>query len=324
MTENARKAFFMQNIQRKEVKPSIAILFITLNEEFHIGAAIDNVKDIANEIFVVDSLSTDKTVEIALAKGAKVVQRPFKDFGDQWNFALSLPIESQWTMKMDPDERLSDDLKNEIIKNIADPKDYVGFSVSWMIHFLGRPIRCKSYHFLRIWKTGSCRFTPVIVNEHPIVKGKVRKLASRLIHLDSRDMHAWIDKQNRYSSQEALSRYLNKDRAAKPRLFGNVLERRVWFSNVFWHVPGRYQILFLINFILKGAWRSGIDGWRWAVMRSFVKRAAEYKWREMENTGREVHIPCKEKKAFRYHPAVLSSELQQKYCPESLTECNIK
>lgn len=299
-------------------KSSIAVVFITLNEEFHIGEAIDNVKGIADEVFVVDSLSSDRTVDIALSKGAKVVQRPFKNFGDQWNFALSLPIKADWTIKMDPDERLSEGLKKEILENAAEPKGYDGFSFFWGVHFLGKPIKCKSYHFLRMWRTGTCQFTPVIVNEHPVIAGKVKKLNSPLIHHDSRDMHAWLEKQNRYTSQEALMRYRGSERAAKPRLFGNALERRVWLSNVFWRVPGRYQILFFLYFIVNGAWKSGVDGWRWATMRCFVMRLVEYKWREMQNTGREISIQRKMKQDLRYHPAILASELQRKCCPESL------
>ena len=62
-------------------KASLAVVFITKNEEYHIGDAIDNVADIANEIWIVDSGSSDKTVEIAMAKGAKIVYHPFENFG---------------------------------------------------------------------------------------------------------------------------------------------------------------------------------------------------------------------------------------------------
>ena len=289
---------------------SLTVIFITLNEEFHIG------EDIAQEVFVVDSLSTDRTVDIALAKGAKVVQRPFKNFGDQWNFALEkLPIRTEWTMKMDPDERVSDELKKELYENLSNPESNVGYSASLEVYFLGKPIKCRSYHFLRIWKTGACHFSPVIVNEHPIVNGDVKKLRSKLMHLDSRDMHAWLEKQNRYTSQEALTRYLNTERAAKPRFWGNSLERRVWLSNLFWHVPFRYQIYFFLNFIVKGAWKSGIDGWRWAVMRTFVTRMVEYKWKEMENNSRELTIP-KNKVDRVYDARILASELQKNVCGE--------
>ena len=103
------------NVEKRDMeKPSLTVPFITLNEEHHIGAAIDNVKDIAEAVYVVDSGSTDRTVSIAEEKGAKVVYHAFEGFGAQWNFALGLPIKSDWTMKMDPDERLTDALKDEL------------------------------------------------------------------------------------------------------------------------------------------------------------------------------------------------------------------
>ena len=301
------------------MKPSLTVIFITLNEEYHIGAAIDNVKDIAEEVFVVDSLSSDSTVDIALSKGANVVQRPFRNFGDQWNFALEkLPIKSKWTMKMDPDERLSESLKDEIVCELTGTNPSNGYSFFWGVHFMGKPIRCKSYHFLRLWKTGTCHFSPVIVNEHPIIEGHIKKLKSPLLHLDSRDLYAWTDKQNRYTSQEALTRFHKMERAAKPKLFGSALERRVWISNLFWHIPFRYQIYFCLLFFCKGAWKSGIHGWRWAVMRTFVMRMTEYKWREMDNTSRESLIP--QNKTYRvYDMRVLKSNLQKTVCGEPET-----
>ena len=118
----------------------LAIVMITYNEEFHIGDCIDNIRDIADEIFVLDSLSSDKTVEIALSKGATVLQRPFTNFGDQWNFALkAFPIESKYTMKIDPDERLSDELKKNIIEEI-NKGEFYSFSLYRRLWFMAEDI----------------------------------------------------------------------------------------------------------------------------------------------------------------------------------------
>ena len=84
-------------------------------KQHNLEAVLDNIQDWAEEVFIVDSYSSDETVDIALRRGVYVVQRAFQGFGDQWNFALEqLPIKSKWTMKLDPDERLSDELKTEI------------------------------------------------------------------------------------------------------------------------------------------------------------------------------------------------------------------
>jgi len=87
----------------------IAVIMISRNESHNIIHIIENLRGFATEIFLVDSYSTDNTVELALNKGVRVFQRPFKDFGDQWNFAVStLPVTQPWTMKLDPDERITD------------------------------------------------------------------------------------------------------------------------------------------------------------------------------------------------------------------------
>ena len=88
---------------------------LTLNEEYNLPGAIESVKDWAEEMFIVDSCSTDRTVDIALEHGVQIVQRPFTNFGDQWNFALErLPIKTPWTMKLDPDERVTPELIDEM------------------------------------------------------------------------------------------------------------------------------------------------------------------------------------------------------------------
>jgi len=177
---------------------------LTLNEEFHLPGAIENVKDWAEEIFIVDSLSTDRTVDIALEHGVKIVQRPFTNFGDQWNFALEkLPINTAWTFKLDPDERLSPELKSEIRALLEGPHQHVGYEMDRRLWFMGRPLHVLA-PVLRLWRTGKCRFSDVIVNEHPLVDGSVGKLKGLMEHLDSPDLHHWWDKQNRYTTMRAI------------------------------------------------------------------------------------------------------------------------
>ncbi len=88
---------------------------ISLNEAHNMEAVLQNLAGWAQEVFLVDSYSADDTIDIALKHGVQVVQRRFRGFGDQWNFALQeLPITAPWTMKLDPDERLTDELKASI------------------------------------------------------------------------------------------------------------------------------------------------------------------------------------------------------------------
>lgn len=270
-------------------KPSLTVLFITLNEAHHIGAAIDNVSDLAEEVYVVDSGSTDRTVAIAESKGARVVYHTFEGFGAQWNFALSLPIRTDWTMKMDPDERLSEDLKSDIRAALKTERKDVGFSFDIVLWFMGRRLRGVTFEVFRIWRTGRCRFTDISVNEHQILDGKWMKLRGVMEHLDSRNLTDWFAKQNHYSLREALQRVQGEQLPALPRLWGNRLERRMFMKWLFRRLPFRYLVINLYNFFWRGAWKSGMAGWRWVKCREMVSRLCEYKYIEMrEGEGKNV------------------------------------
>lgn len=262
-------------------KPSLTVLFITLNEEYHIGAAIDNVKDIAEEIYIVDSGSTDRTVAIAESKGAKVVYHKFKGFGAQWNFALSLPIKTAWTMKMDPDERVSENLKAELREALKTGRQDIGFSFDRVLWFMGRRMQGVKAEVQRVWRTGECRFTDISVNEHPLIAGRWCKLQGVMEHLDSKDLTDWVAKQNHYTFKEAFQRCNGEQLAAQPRIFGNQLERRMFLKWLYRRMPLRYFLGNLYNYFWRGAWRSGVHGWRWVKCREMVARMCEYKYLEI-------------------------------------------
>ena len=279
---------------------SLAVLMITFNEEYHIGEAIDNVRDIADEIYVLDSLSTDCTVDIALEKGAVVLQRPFTNFGDQWNFALqNFPIRSTWTMKMDPDERLTEDLKQQILECIS-IEDYSGFSFNRRLWFLGKPLRAKQ-EILRGWRTGSCQFSEASVNEHPVVSGVVKKLSGVMEHLDSPTLFDWQAKQNLYSTMEAIALYLKSSSDEKRKLTA-----KDWFKYNMYKFPFCFVALFLYHYIVKKAFLDGLEGFVWSKMRTNVYRMRWYKYLEFKNYRKVIYPP--KAKIGDYHPKAIRVE----------------
>jgi glycosyltransferase involved in cell wall biosynthesis len=265
---------------------------ISLNEAHNMEGVLQNLKGWAQEVFLVDSYSSDGTVDIALAHGVSVVQRRFRGFGDQWNFALGeLPTTALWTMKLDPDERLSDTLKQEIVSAIiADDVD--GLSFDRRLWFMNRPLPVKQ-HLVRLWRTGRCRFSDVQVNEYPKVEGPIRRVSGELMHLDSPNLEHWLDKQNRYTTAEAIAAYNCDALSDKPLLFGTALQRRMWAKQHFMQLPFRYVILFLYHYLVLGAWRAGWVGYAWSRLRADVHRLIEYKLREIRLTGQ---LPTKQPK----------------------------
>jgi glycosyltransferase involved in cell wall biosynthesis len=263
----------------------VAVVMISLNEGHNLDAVLKNVAGWAQEVFLVDSYSQDDTVDIALHHGVHVVQRPFRGFGDQWNFALNmLPISAPWTMKLDPDERLSDELKANLFAAMQ-RDDFDGASLARRLWFMSRPLPVRQ-SLVRLWRTGACRFTDVSVNEHPIVQGHISNVAGEMEHHDSPDLDHWLEKQNRYTTAEAVNFHRQAEVSDTPRLIGTALQRRMWLKVNFHRVPGRYLALFLYHLLVQGAWRAGWVGVTWCRLRVMVMRLIEYKWREIELTGR--------------------------------------
>lgn len=258
---------------------------ISLNEGHNMEAVCKSLMGWAQEVYLVDSFSKDDTVDIALRYGVHVVQRQFRGFGDQWNFALAhLPIAAPWTMKLDPDERVTTELKANLTEAMQRGESE-GFVLVRRLWFMERPLPvCQT--LLRVWRTGHCTFTNVIVNEYPIVKGPMLNVPSELAHHDSPDLEHWLDKQNRYTTAEATIAYKNSPLADKPLLLGTPLQRRMWLKKNFHRLPFRYSLFFLYNYLWLGAWRVGWVGYAWARLRSDVMRLLDYKRREMEITGR--------------------------------------
>jgi glycosyltransferase involved in cell wall biosynthesis len=270
-------------------KAPVAVVMISLNEGHNMAEVIENLKGWAQEVFLVDSYSVDQTVDIALANGVQVVQRGFKGFGDQWNFALNeLPISAPWTMKLDPDERLTDEFKSSVIK-ITTNNDCEGIIINRRLWFMGAVLPI-SQAILRIWRTGACQFTNAEVNEHPIVHGSTKLSAGYVEHHDSPNLDHWVAKQNKYTTVEAIFQFEGAKFDIEPKLFGSALQRRMWLKKHFWKIPGRYLVLYLYHLIVLGSWRAGKVGLIWAHLRTEVYRMCEHKKIEIERSGK---VPLK-------------------------------
>ena len=279
------------NAHKAPLPLPLAVLMISRDEAHNIPAVMENLKGFVAQVFLVDSYSADATVDLALAHGAHVVQRPFRDFGDQWNFAVSdrLPVTQPWSMKLDPDERLTDALKDQIRAALAeDTADAISFPRR--LWFMGRPLPVRQ-DVLRIWRSGTCRFTDSKVNEHPLVVGRPLRLSAELEHHDSPTLHHWYDKQNRYSTAEAHIAHTGQGRTAPPRMFGSRLERRAFLKVAYDYLPARHLLMMLYCLLVLGAWRGGRAGLIWARMRGEVFRMRALKRLEMQWQGAAYDVP---------------------------------
>lgn len=265
----------------KPGKLPLTVVMITLNEGHNLQDCIKQLSGWASQVCILDSFSNDNTKAIAKQFGVKFIQRRFTYFGDQWNYALNVfKIKNTYTMKLDPDERLTQQLKLNIEKTLTNNNSFEGLTITRVLSFLGKklPIEQK---ILRIWKTGSVVFSDVLVNEHPIIKGKVINIKGELLHIDSPSLEHWISKQNKYTSAEAQSKLLNGKLSYTPNLFGNKNERRMWLKQNFSNFPFRFFLLFVYYFFYKGLFKCGKEGYIWTHLRVEVMRMREFKYFEI-------------------------------------------
>jgi glycosyltransferase involved in cell wall biosynthesis len=191
----------------------ISAIIPTLNEELHIKDAIESVS-FADEILVIDSFSSDKTVEIAKSLNAKVIQRGFDDFSSQKNYALSKAT-YDWIYILDADERVTSELKQEILGKVESPNGFVGFYVYRNFYFLGKRLKYGGWQrdkVIRLFKKDTCKYDGKLVHEKIVADGKVGYFTNKLEHYSYRNYDHYIAKINQYAQLKAKNLYISGKR----------------------------------------------------------------------------------------------------------------
>lgn len=192
----------------------LSVIIITKNEARHIAACLQSVS-FASEIIVFDSGSTDGTIEIARQHGAVVHQSTdWPGFGPQKNRALEAATQA-WVLSIDADERVTPELKQEILETLAAPT-FDGYFVPRLSELCGQPIRHSGWwpdHVLRLFRREKGRFTQVPVHERVEMSGPTAKLNAYLLHYPYETLEALIQKMNRYSSDAAHMMFAKGKRA---------------------------------------------------------------------------------------------------------------
>ena len=261
----------------------VTVIIPTRNEARHVSRCLEAAR-LCAEIYVVDSESTDETVEIAHTFGAKVVQFHYAGgWPKKRQWALdSLPIENDWVLLLDADEVLTPDLADEIGQAIRDP-NLIGYWVFLRINFLGRQLRFGGNGFwkLSLFRRGKghfeCRLrdqdhsmSDIEVHEHVVVDGRVGKLRHALPHHNVESLARYLAKHNEYSNWEArvLSRATEPRDELPPALFGNQAQRRRWLKKRFFGLPGSPIFFFLYKYILRLGFLDGVPGLIYCVLQS--------------------------------------------------------
>lgn len=182
----------------------ITAIIPTFNEAANIEEAIKSVS-FANEIIVIDSYSTDNTIDLAKKHGVKIIQRQFDDFSSQKNYAIT-QSKYNWILYLDADERVTPELKNEILNLDLNTTPFVGFYIYRNFYFLGTKINYGGWQtdkVIRLFKKDKCRYNGNLVHELIEYDGDITILNSKLDHFSYRGFNHYVHKLNQYAELQA-------------------------------------------------------------------------------------------------------------------------
>ena len=182
-------------------RKTLSVAIIAHNEEANLPRTLESIRW-ADEIVVVDSGSTDATLEIAHKSGARLFEEPWKGFAAQKNSAIA-HCTGDWVLSLDADEEVSPQLSQEIGTLLADEPPLAAYSIPRLNHFLGKPLRHGGYWpdpKIRLFRRGSAQFAERPVHETLQVEGQTGRLKAHLLHHCYPTLEEYIDHMNRYST----------------------------------------------------------------------------------------------------------------------------
>jgi len=256
-------------------KLSVSVIIPVRNEARNLPRCLAALGDMA-EIFVVDSQSTDATVEIARSHGAQVVQFHYQGGWPkkrQWAMD-NLPLANDWILLLDADEVLTPELAAEI-RQVTQNPTIDGYYIALRIYFLGRVLLHGDARFwkLSLFRRGKGKFecrlkdqdasmADMEVHEHICVDGPTAHLKHPLIHHNVESLSRYIQKHDEYSNWEARV-LLSEDHDAEqiaPSLFGTQAQRRRWLKQKLFALPGSPVLLFFYRYLLRLGFLDGVPG----------------------------------------------------------------
>ena len=276
---------------------SVSVLILTLNEEQNLPSCLESVKW-SDDVVVLDSFSSDRTVEIAKAHGARVVQRRFDNERDHRTFSVrNIPFKHSWVYNPDADEETPPELRSEMLSVVSDPdRAEVAYRVRFKTQFMGRWIKhCSLYPtwVVRLFRPEKISFERA-TNLRYVMDGPVGRLQSHFHHYTfNKGFGAWIEKHNRYSSHEAAESLNSLRNGRVPwgdLLSADPVARRRALKELSFRVPCRPSWRFIYMYFLRGGILDGRAGLIYCRLLAFYEYMIVLKMREIQRreTGKPV------------------------------------
>ena len=273
----------------------ISVLILTKNEESDLPGCLESVSW-SDDVFVFDSFSTDRTIQIAKDAGASVVQRQFDNWAAHQNWAMvNIPFKYRWVFYLDADERMTPELIAEVRAAAAKPGQCVAFRVQRRDFFLGHWLKHvqTSPFYLRLFRPEKMRYER-LVNPTSLPDGPVGQVSGFLDHFPfSKGISHWVARHNSYSSLEAEQIRKNRDTNQQFSLLraftaSDFHERRFQQKELFYRIPARPLVKFLILYVGKRGFLDGNAGLTYAILQSIYEYMIVLKTRELENRERPI------------------------------------
>ncbi|MHC1784989.1 MAG: glycosyltransferase family 2 protein [Anaerolineaceae bacterium] len=254
---------------------NLSVIILTFNSELTIENTLASVMKISSDIHIVDSFSTDRTLEIARRPGVNILQHEFKNYSAQRNWVIeNLNLTGEWQLHLDADERLSDGLIAEI-NRLSPPEMVNGYLIARLVHFLGRPIlhggMFPIWH-MRLFRNGLGRCEDRLYDQHFIVSGQVQKLSNPFIDDHRNTLAEWTTRHNKWSEAEASEILMpSETQNNKGRISGNPIEQKRAFKGWYYRFPlfCRAFLLFFYRYIILLGFLDGKEGLVFFILQTF-------------------------------------------------------
>ncbi len=247
---------------------SLSVVLITKNEEHNIRRCLDSVKW-ADEIVLIDSQSTDRTVEIAKEYGAKIYSPQWKGYGPAKQEGVNKAT-SEWILSIDADEEVTSELADEIKSVLKTENIYNGCLINRHTSFMGKWINhCGWYpdYLLRLFRKKSGNFNDAVIHEKVEINGKTRELKAELLHYSYPNLESYLKRFNRYTTLGAETAFAKGKKARN-------------FDIVF-----RPFVSFIDHFITHQGFQDGIEGFIISVLSSVAVMVKYVKLRHLQSNA---------------------------------------
>ena len=264
---------------------TITVIILTYNEELHIARCINSLRNIADKIYVIDSFSTDNTLQIAEELRSEIRQNKFVNQAVQFNWAIdNCNIQTDWIIRIDADEYIDNTSGINLKEYLSELSlDISGLIISRKIVFMGKPLLHGGWYpkwNLRIYRNGHGICENRWMDEHIVLTtGRAIKIQLDFVDDNLNNLSWWTNKHTNYATREAIDYFitlndLQHDKSVTAKFWGNDAERKRWLKQKYLNFPLfiRPIVNFIYRYILLRGFLDGKEGLIWHFLQGFWYR----------------------------------------------------